>query len=172
MTGPSVRIREARARDALELVRLRREVLAEDRWFISTPDEALLDVDAETDRIEHLGVQSNAGLWVARQDRVLLGMLVLEPPPFRRTRHVVKLELMVAASARGQGVGRALLEHGQGWVRDHGVVQKIGLNVFADNTPALALYTRCGFVEEGRRHGEYRMDDGTLRDDLLLCWTP
>ena len=165
-----MRIREARPRDALELVRLRREVLAEGRWFISRPEEAVLDVERETERIQRLASTSNAGLWVARVDRVVCGLLLLEAPPFHRTRHVVKLEILVAASHRGQGIGRALLAHGQDWVRSHDLVEKIGLNVFADNERALALYRAAGFVEEGRRVGEYRMEDGSRRDDVLLCW--
>lgn len=165
-----MKIREARARDALELVRLRREVLAEDRWFIIRPDEAVLDVERQTERIERLAAQDNAGLWIARVERVLCGLLLLEPPPFHRTRHVVKLEILVAASHRGRGIGRALLSHGQAWVHAHEVVEKIGLNVFADNEAALHLYRDAGFVEEGRRVGEYRMEDGSRRDDVLLCW--
>lgn len=166
----TLKIREARARDALELVRLRREVLAEGRWFIGRPDEAILDVEQETERIARLASQDNAALWIARVDRVLCGMLLLEPPPFHRTRHVVKLEIMVSGPHRGQGIGRALLTHGQDWVRAHQVVEKIGLNVFADNEAALALYGEAGFVEEGRRVREYRMEDGSRRDDVLLCW--
>lgn len=165
-----MRLREASARDALELVRLRRDVLAEGRWFIGLPEESLLDVERETARIQEMASRPNAGLWIVRVDRVLCGMLLLESPPFHRTRHVVKLEMMVAASHRGQGIGRVLLEHGKAWVRTHPEVEKIGLNVFADNEPALALYRSAGFLDEGRRVGEYLMEDGTRRDDLLLYW--
>ena len=43
--------------------------------------------------------------------------------------------------------------------------------MFADNTRAVELYRRLGFEEEGRRVREYKLADGTYRDDLLLYRT-
>ena len=54
-----------------------------------------------------------------------------------------------AESARGKGVGRALVRA----FCDRAVGQRIILDVFRDNAAARALYARCGFrdlVEEGR----------------------
>jgi ribosomal protein S18 acetylase RimI-like enzyme len=55
------------------------------------------------------------------------------------------------------------------WAVSHADVSKIGLAVFEDNTRAIAMYTSFGFVVEGRRAGEYREADGSLRSDLLMC---
>ena len=54
------------------------------------------------------------------------------------------------------------------WARATPGVDKIGLNVFADNAQAVKLYREFGFTVEGRRHGEYLFDDGQYRDDLLM----
>jgi ribosomal protein S18 acetylase RimI-like enzyme len=49
------------------------------------------------------------------------------------------------------------------------MLQKLSLAVFADNSPAIGLYRSLGFIEEGRRIGEYREEDGRLRDDLIMA---
>ena len=69
---------------------------------------------------------------------------------------------------RGKGIGRALMTACLEWAEDNAQIAKIGLNVFTDNERAIDLYRRFGFEEEGRRLREYRMADGTWRDDLLM----
>ncbi|MCB9673600.1 MAG: GNAT family N-acetyltransferase [Alphaproteobacteria bacterium] len=160
-----LRIREGSPRDALELLTLRRDVLAEGRWFIGTEVDRTLE--QEIRNIAALKASLTQALLVARLDGRLVGMVSLTNPPFRRTQHVVKLEIMVEEASRGQGIGKALLEAALDWA-EAAPVAKIGLNVFADNARALALYRSLGFAEEGRRSREYRMEDGTWRDDVLL----
>jgi ribosomal protein S18 acetylase RimI-like enzyme len=53
-------------------------------------------------------------------------------------------DLAVTPEYRGQGAGRALLEHIEAKGRALGC-DKLTLEVNADNLPAQALYTRCGF---------------------------
>jgi ribosomal protein S18 acetylase RimI-like enzyme len=164
-----VRVREASARDALEIVELRRRVVAEDRWFISEAGELDLEVEETLRVIALLKGSSSGTLRVARLDGRVVGFLSLRPPPFRRMRHVVKLEIAVAHGHRGEGIGRRLMEAALGWARATPGIDKVGLAVFADNERALALYRAFGFVEEGRRLREYKMADGSWRDDLLLA---
>jgi RimJ/RimL family protein N-acetyltransferase len=47
-------------------------------------------------------------------------------------------------------------------------IEKLSLAVFAENQRAIALYKSCGFVEEGRRKGEFRVG-GRAVDDLLMA---
>ncbi|QWU16078.1 Acetyltransferase (GNAT) family protein [Paenibacillus sophorae] len=54
----------------------------------------------------------------------------------------------VAASYRGQGGGRLLLEESIRRYREEGV-DLATLEVFVQNTPAIALYKRCGYVDKG-----------------------
>jgi ribosomal protein S18 acetylase RimI-like enzyme len=62
---------------------------------------------------------------------------------------VVDLHSMyVAASARGNGVGEALIEAVLGWAARHGA-RSVRLQVFEDNAPAIALYRRLGFRNAG-----------------------
>ncbi len=77
--------------------------------------------------------------------------------------------MMVDAGFRGQGIGRALLAGATAWADAHPGITKLSLCVFAHNTRAIALYRAFGFVEEGRREGEYRFPDGSVRGDVLMA---
>ena len=65
------------------------------------------------------------------------------------------LTLVVTGSARGAGVGRALLEQASARCAADGA-EALFLEVAQDNAPALALYRGAGFTEAGRRKGYYR----------------
>ncbi len=59
--------------------------------------------------------------------------------------------VVVHPDYRGQGIGRALLEHAIAVVRRRGG-RWLGLDVRADNTVARNLYERLGFQVKGRTH--------------------
>ena len=52
--------------------------------------------------------------------------------------------LVVGPEAEGQGVGRALLHHVEGWARERGF-REVVLDVFAGNEGVTAFYERCGY---------------------------
>ena len=119
-----------------------------------------------------LSAADNCAFLVARRPgHRVVGYLTLNGGALARTRHVARLELMVDAGHRRSGVGRALLGAAIDRARAGGVLRKLSLAVLADNAAAIALYAAHGFVEEGRRRGEYREPDGTLRDDVLMART-
>jgi ribosomal protein S18 acetylase RimI-like enzyme len=152
-------------------------VIAEGAWFIAEPDElgnpdedmrARLTM-ARAGRGLVLVAESTAGRMVLRgPPRVPLGWIVVDVGEYRRTRHVGRLEVMVASRARGAGVGRALVEAAIAACGGVGV-RRLSLAVYAHNTRARALYAALGFVEEGQRVGEYRMPDGAFVDDVLMA---
>ncbi|MEU4562391.1 GNAT family N-acetyltransferase [Actinoplanes sp. NPDC023936] len=56
----------------------------------------------------------------------------------------------VEPDVRRRGYGRAIMLAGERWCRDNAVT-RIGLQVFAHNPGARALYEQLGFVETARR---------------------
>ena len=78
------------------------------------------------------------------------------------------LGLMVAATHRRRGIGRALLEQAVAWARDADV-RKLELHVFPWNEPAIVLYERFGFEREGLRREHY-CRDGEYVDAILMAY--
>ncbi len=162
-------IQPARPQDAEALVVLRRAVLAEGRWFATRADEYAETPEQARVAVSTLRGQPNSALLVALLDGRLVGMVAVHGERLARMHHLGRLEMMVAQDLRGQGIGKALLADAVRWARANPVLRKLSLAVFEDNAAAVALYRSCGFVQEGRRAGEYLLEDGTGRADLLLA---
>src|SRR4051794_13936243 len=82
---------------------------------------------------------------VAMADDGLLGTAKMGPNRPGRGSHVGTASFMVAAEARGRGVGRALAEHVVQWHRDHGY-RSIQFNAVVEtNTAAVRLWQSLGF---------------------------
>ena len=67
----------------------------------------------------------------------------------------------VHPNARGAGIAMAMLALLENEVKKAGV-NKIFLEVSAENAPAIALYKKCGFIQNGRRPKYYDGVDAIL----------
>jgi ribosomal-protein-alanine N-acetyltransferase len=77
------------------------------------------------------------------------------------------LTFTVAESARGRGVGQALIDALAARLAERGIAT-LFLEVGDDNSAARALYRRAGFRDAGRRPGYYSQGDGEARGDALI----
>ncbi len=78
------------------------------------------------------------------------------------------LTLGVARAWRRRGVARVLLHDLVARARAGGT-QRLLLEVAADNTAAVALYTAFGFARQGIRRNYYRRAQGPAVDAWRLC---
>ncbi|KJA23695.1 hypothetical protein HYPSUDRAFT_137420 [Hypholoma sublateritium FD-334 SS-4] len=96
------------------------------------------------------GTQAPAGrvAWAHDAPR-FVGFTVLWAFPERGVRHSL-FSLVLLPEAQGKGIGTAVTR----FVLEHAFVHlymhRISLAVFEGNDAALAVYRKCGFVEEGR----------------------
>lgn len=77
------------------------------------------------------------------------------------------LTIAVDPSARGKGVGRALLAENLRQATRAGA-RTMFLEVDKDNARALALYSRLGFVKVGERAGYYRRENGGRATAIIM----
>lgn len=77
------------------------------------------------------------------------------------------LTIAVAERWRGRGASAPLLQHHIQRLAVRGI-KTIHLEVEEGNKPALRLYERFGFVQQGERKGYYARADGTRATALLM----
>ena len=104
---------------------------------------------------------------MAELDGEVKGLLTVTGGMLSRMRHTGKLEIMIDRVPVVMALD-VLMQACMQWARNNPSIEKLGLSVFTSNERALQLYRDMGFEEEGRRVREYKMRDGTYRDDVLM----
>jgi RimJ/RimL family protein N-acetyltransferase len=155
-------VRPAVPADADALVDLGHEVAGEPELWL-TYDRTRGD---ERRNVRNVQRDSNVAVFVAEAADGVVGRLSIARDRSPLSRHVAELGLMVAAGARRRGVGSALMEEAMRWARGSGIV-KLELTVFPHNAPAIALYRKLGFREEGLLRRRYFID-GRYIDAMVM----
>ena len=104
---------------------------------------------------------------VARQNDVIVGWAALSPVSQRRVyTGVAEVSVYVAATIRGSGVGRKLLDSLIEESERNGI-WTLQAGIFPENAASIALHRACGFREVGKRERIGKMN-GVWRDTILL----
>ena len=160
-------IRRAEPGDAAALVALGNAIGREpEGWLITS--EGWRGVNDERRYLRALKRYPHAAVFVADVDGRIVGRLSIARDQHPASFHVADVGLMVAAGARRRGIGTALLDQAIVWARESGI-RKLELHVFPHNQPALRLYERFGFEQEGYRKGHYRRA-GEYVDAILMAY--
>lgn len=104
---------------------------------------------------------------VADLDGRIIGDAMLGLSKGRRA-HTASIGMGVHDDFAGRGIGTALMaaliDTADNWLD----LKRLELSVWADNAPALALYRKFGFAEEGRLRA-YAYRDGAYVDALTMA---
>ena len=104
---------------------------------------------------------------VMRDGETVVGWAALSPVSKREVyRGVAELTVYVSENARGQGIGRALLEALIDESEKNGI-WTLQASIFPENVASVQLHLGCGFREVGRRE-RIAMLNGVWRDTLLF----
>jgi RimJ/RimL family protein N-acetyltransferase len=151
-SAAALTIRPAVEGDRIALVRIFAAVVEEDAGLATEPP---VDIEARA------ASWTLDGTLVALVGSEIVGSLHVEAG-----RHGYgELGMALVREWRGKSVGSALLFAAIEDARRRGL-HKLSLSVFAHNEPAIALYLKFGFVQEGRRVKHYRRASGELWDTI------
>ncbi len=104
---------------------------------------------------------------VAKRDDAVVGWVALSPTSKRRVyAGVAEITIYIAAQARGQGIGKALMQRVIEESEREGI-WTLQAGIFVENTVSIALHKKHGFREVGIRERIGQMD-GIWRDVMLL----
>jgi len=157
MTAPIVR--EATEADVDAMLDVYESVAAEGRWI---GGEIPIDRKRRREgRLALLKAGENLGL-VAEVDNMIVGELIIEVAHGRGD-----LGMDILDGLRGQGIGSALLARAIEWARATGLA-KLSLEVWPHNAPAIALYEKFGFAQEGYHPKQWRRRNGESWDTISM----
>ena len=126
-------------------------------WIDETPWMPRIHTPAEVEAYFRDTVLAQQLCWVGMRGTAIAGFLALDPADTLVT------SLYLAPSARGAGLGKALLNRAKAECPTG-----LGLWTFVANTGARRFYQREGFREVARTDG----DNEEGLPDILLRWAP
>lgn len=137
-----IEVRQLSADDWRDWRNLRLRALADAPFAFGSQLADWRDAGEDRWRQRFTDIAYNAIAVVDAEPSGMIGCLV-------RGRSAEIISVWVAPSARGRGVGDTLIAAAVAWAREHAPGHSIVLAVREDNPPAIALYRRCGFVDDG-----------------------
>lgn len=164
----TITIRPSIEKDAESLLQLAR-LTAEEGFGLSSPGEFSLKTATLKNRISTAqSLPLESCMLTAEAEEKVAGQLSFFRRPEEKYRHHGSFSMSFFPEWRGLGAGKAMMKAFFAWADKAEDLEKITLEVLADNEPAQSLYRKFGFVEEGRlvRHVKFR---GRYEDLLLMA---
>lgn len=161
-------IRLATVADAPEMLALHRDILQKPYYFVTRLEEFDRTLEEQISWIEEKQTNEREVIFVAEQNEKIVGWLSFQSYQRVLLQHVGTVAMMVDEDYRHQGIGLALLKHLLKWAQQNPLIEKVSLSVFSINEPAIELYKKAGFLEEGRKVKEFKIDDDQYIDDILM----
>lgn len=168
--GRQVCIRNRTNEDVDNVFKCFEAIFADDHFFVTTIDEIRENFSAEkyVERTKLFNEHEQKLLLVVEADGQIISISDIECGERKRSRHVGQLGLSILSAYRRLGLGTAVMQTLIDWAVSHPVIEKLSLGVWAKNEPAIRLYEKMGFVEEGRKVREVKYADGSYDDCVCM----
>lgn len=164
--GRTLAVAEAVPADACELLAYMKIVGGETDFLLVDAKGLPLTVEQEQAFLEDKMKQPNSALLLGRIGGELAATVGVSGTTHPRLSHIADVGISVEKKFWHIGVGGAMMEAAFAFAREAGI-RSLTLGARADNTRAIALYERLGFVQYGRRKDALLMR-GEYYDEILM----
>ena len=100
--------------------------------------------------------------WIAFEMNKIVGHIRLSSTDSKYSFHRVQLQMGVENGFKSQGIGRSLLDVAISWAQSQSYLHWIDLSVFEKNIPAIRLYEKLGFINNGKIIDCYRISNQSI----------
>lgn len=141
------------------------------KGMVHTVDEIEIHAQESQDQISDF-LYNRRGLWLiaANAKGEIVAEVDITVKNLARVCHNGSLTIGVLAAYQGKGLGTAMMNEALLWARSKGLL-RIEISVFKSNNPAIRLYHKFGFVQEGVRKQYFRIlgAHDAFEDDILMA---
>jgi len=167
-SGKKIVIRSAEPNDASELLRLGKEVMAEEIYTLTTPEELSATVEQQMKWVEDMNAHPGKIILVATFEGRLISILDFSCGHRKRIAHTGEFGVSIDKDFREEGIGTHIMNALLSWATDHPVIEKVNLRVHVNNTRARNLYLKLGFIEEGRLKNDMKYGPSSYVDTIVM----
>lgn len=164
----NIKIRKANRDDASRILQIQKEVVEECVFLTTSSDEFDKTVEQQRDWMEKILDNDKDTMLVAETSKGIVGWIVFLSQNRIRLSHTGSFGMMIDKDFRDKGIGTLLIKELLDWAELNPLIEKVSLGVFSTNKRAIALYKKMGFIKEGRKIKEFKMDNGEYVDDILM----
>lgn len=161
-------IRFGRLDDAESILEIQKAVVLENDYLILSSEEFDRTIEQTKNWISKILKNDRDTIIVAEIEGGVIGWIVFQSKDFKRLSHTGCFTTMVHKDYRGMGIGKMLVGELLNWADRTPLIEKICLGVLSTNLRAITLYKSLGFVEEGRKVNEVKINENEYVDDLLM----
>lgn len=168
--GATFLLRTSLPDDAKRVLRFNQTMIREAPFLLTTEEEFKLSSEQQKQFLKEM-LDSNGKLAIlAEYESNIIGYLDFHNGHKTRIQHQGSFGMSVADNYRNQGIGRAMLTLLLDWAAENPLIEKVCLEVFDKNTNAIALYTKLGFVEEGRKVKAVKVNGNVYYDLIPMAY--
>ena len=168
-TGEQVVIRTVRLEDASAVLKSMQQMAGESEFLSEGAGGYNLTLEEQATFIQRHLDHHHAFFVVAQMEDEIVGVLTFAPGDKKRTAHWGEFGMSIRQIYWGQGIGKKLLGLLIKWARANPHLDRIMLNVDANNLRGRSLYQKLGFLEEGLQHKAIKFTDGRYSDNVLMA---
>ncbi|WP_147534469.1 GNAT family N-acetyltransferase [Bacillus marasmi] len=167
--GEGFTVRTALPNDAAQVLTLNKAIFAEAPYLLTTQAEFTITPEQEQQFLQQTLDAPGKIALVAATETEIIAFLHFENGHRQRIQHQGTLSMSVKREFRNEGVGTALLKSLLEWAETNPLIEKVCLEVFADNIPAINLYKTLGFTEEGLKKRAIKKSNHDYHDLVLMA---
>lgn len=162
-----VQIRQAELNDAENLLNCIKAYIPQSDFIPKLPQEITLTIEQERDCINSFLINKNSLLLIAKYNNEIIGNIDLTGNQRKLMEHTAIIGMGILKEYRNTGLGTALLSNIIEWAKQNEILELIWLQVYTENTAALTLYKKMGFLENGIIKNFFKHDNNYF-DNLTM----
>ena len=155
--------------DASAMIEYMKVTAGETPYLLRYPDEVKFTVESEREILGNILENEKSVMMMAEVDGRVAGNCSINGlGDKRKIIHRCSLAIALKKEFWNLGIGTAMIEYLVQLAKQIGYEQ-MELEVVEGNDSAKRLYEKCGFCETGKHLRALKYDDGTYRDEFIMC---